>query len=254
MKRSLRSRLSFSYAMMSLLLVALISFCINVLLQNQFKNYIIKQQEIRNEELVSLVRNQYNPSGSSWNKAVIENIGLNALEQGIIMKLRDEAGDTVWDATVHNSGLCVQMLDHMANNMLSRNPNFKGGYEQKSYPVTVNGREVGSVEVGYYGPYYYTDNDIAFLRNINQVLVAVGVLSLVMAFLVGASMAKRISGPISKSVRAAGEIAKGNYTQRIAENSDTREMLQLTDTINHLADSLERQESLRKRIGRRRRA
>jgi len=73
-------------------------------------------------------------------------------------------------------------------------------------------------------------------------------LSLIMAFVTGAFMARRISGPISKSIGAAGEIAKGNYRQRITQASNTKEMLQLTDTINHLADSLESQEDLRKRM------
>ncbi|MCX7615677.1 MAG: ATP-binding protein, partial [Clostridiales bacterium] len=227
---------------------ALISFCINVIMQNQFKNYVIKQQEIRNEELVSLVKNQYNSSDSSWNMTVIENIGINALEQGVIMKVKDEKGNTVWDATIHNNGLCVQMLNHMANNMQSRYPNFEGGYEQQSYPIMINSKEVGVVEAGYYGPYYFTDNDINFLNNINRILIVLGMLFLLMAFLVGAFMAKRISGPISKSITAAGEIAKGNYKQRIVEKSGTREIVQLTETINYLADSLEKQEGLRKRM------
>jgi len=248
MKYSLRSKLSFSYAVMSLLLIALISLGVNVLLQSQFQNYIIKQREQKNQEFVNLVVKQYNTSNSSWNTSVIENIGVSALEQGIIMKVKDEKGNAVWDATVHNNGLCVQMIAHMSDNMRSHYPNFKGGYEQTDYPVKVNFKEVGHVEMGYYGPYYFTDNDITFLNNINTILIAVGILSLVMALLVGAFMAKRVSGPISKSIQAAGQIARGDFKQRISENSGTREMIQLTDTINHLADSLEKQESLRKRM------
>lgn len=248
MRYSLKSKLSFSYAVMSLLLVALISFCINVLLQNQFKNYIIKQQEQKNKEFVSLVEHQYQTSGLLWNINIIENIGVNALEQGIILKIKDSGERTVWDATVHNNGLCVQMLTNMANNMQRHYPNFKGGYEQTNYPMTAGGLRIGTVEIGYYGPYYYNDNDIAFLNTINEVLIAVGFLSLLMAVLLGTFMAKRVSEPISKSIKAAGEIAKGNLKQRLAENYSTLEMMKLTNTINHLADSLQNQESLRKRM------
>lgn len=248
MKYSLRSKLSFSYAVMALLLVALISFCINILFQNQFKNYVIKQQMQRNQAIVNLVQKQYNSTNGSWYKSAIENIGVNALEQGIILKVKDEYGNTVWDATAHNNGLCVQMLTHMAKNMLSHYPNFKGGYEQTNYPLKVNFKEIGHAEIGYYGPYYYTDNDINFLNNINTILMALGIISLVMALLLGAFMAKRISRPISKAVNAAGQIAKGNFKQRISEESGTREIIQLTDTINHLAESMEKQENLRKRM------
>lgn len=248
MKYSLRSKLSFSYAMMALLLVAVISFCINVLLQSQFQNYVIKQREQKNVAFVSLVEKQYAVSDGIWNKSAIEGIGMNALEQGIIMKVKDKAGNTIWDATIHNNGLCVQMLSHMSDNMLSRYPNFKGGYEQTNYPVKVNNKEVGHAEMGYYGPYYFTDNDITFLNNINQILIVIGMISLALALLLGTFMAKRVSGPITKAVHAAGQITKGNYKQRISEKSDTREIVQLTDTINHLADSLEKQQSLRKQM------
>ena len=248
MKYSLRSKLSVSYTVISLLLVALISFCINVLLQNQFQNYIIKQQEQTNQEFVNLVKKQFNAADSTWNENIIENIGINALEQGMILKIKDDRGKTVWDATIHNSGLCVQMLNHMADNMQSNYPNFKGGYEQTSYPVMIDNTAIGQVEIGYYGPYYYTDNDIVFLNNINKILIIVGFLSLIMAFLLGTFMAKRISTPISKSIKAAGEIAKGNFKQRITENYGTREMAELTDAINHLADSMQSQENLRKRM------
>jgi signal transduction histidine kinase len=59
-------------------------------------------------------------------------------------------------------------------------------------------------------------------------------------------MSKRISRPISKAVQAASEISRGNYKQRIEEKSSTKEIYQLTDTVNELADSLEKQENLRK--------
>jgi hypothetical protein len=133
MKYSLRSKLSFSSAAMSLLLVALISFCVNVLLQSQFKNYVIRQQELRNGELLNLVANQYGVSGGGWNEDVFENIGVSALEQGMIMKIRDESGNTVWDAMVHNNGLCVQCRS-LAKNMQSHSPDSRADMNKKAIP------------------------------------------------------------------------------------------------------------------------
>jgi len=248
MKYSLRSKLSISYMLMAVFLVAIIGFCVNLLFQNQFKDYIIKQQKQQNQEIVTLVEKQYSVADSDWNKSAIENIGVNALEHGIIIKVKDKAGNMVWDATIHNNGLCVQMLSHMAQNMLSQDPNFKGKYEQTSYTLKSDFKEVGNIEVGYYGPYYYTDNDINFLNNINTILIILGIVSLAFALVLGAVMAKRVSKPISKAVHAAALISKGNFKQRISEKSNTREMVQLTDTINHLADSLEHQQVLRKRM------
>lgn len=247
MKIGLRSKLSLSYAVMALLLVALTSLCINFLFQAQFKNYVIQQQKQRNQEIVSLIQKQYGTDGS-WDESTVENIGIGALEQGMIIRVLDASGATVWDATVHNNGMCAQMLSGMAQNMKNYYPNFQGGYEQAEYPLRAGGKTVGKVLVGYYGPYYYTENDIHFLSSVNTALLVLGLISLAGALLLGGIMAKRISRPVSGAVKAAEEISRGNFTQRISERPDTKEMARLTDSVNHLADSLEQQQALRKRM------
>jgi signal transduction histidine kinase len=195
---------------------------------------------------VNLVEKQYDVSSGDWNRYAIENIGMNALEQGIILKVKDTGGQTVWDATVHNNGLCVRMLEQMAQNMKRQNPNFKGGYEETTFLAVSNQKNIGEADIGYYGPYYYTNNDIEFLNRINTVLVVIGFASLFFAFILGSFMSRRISRPISKAIRAAAEISKGNFKERIKETSDTREISQLTDSVNNMAESLEKQQTLRK--------
>lgn len=248
MKRSLRTQLSASYVVMALLLVAAISIMINYLFQNQFKNYIISQQQQKNQSILSMLENQYVSSGNRWDALSVQSIGIDALEQGIILKVNDSEGNIVWNATVHNNGMCVQMLQDIANNMQKYNADFKGGYVQNDYPVVIESGTVGSMTAGYFGPYYYTDNDIYFLDRINIIMIAVAGFSLIAALILAAFMAKRISRPISKAVDAASEITKGNYTQRIEEKSGTQEITRLTETVNGLADSLEKQQNLRKRM------
>lgn len=248
MKRSLRTQLSVSYVIMALLLVAAISVMINYLFQNQFKNYIISQQQQKNQSLVNMLENQYKTSNNSWQTGAVQGIGVDALEQGIIMKVKDASGNVIWDATVHNNGMCVQMLQDISANMQKYNANFKGGYVQSDYPIVVGSQVVGNMTAGYFGPYYYSDNDIYFLDNINTIMIAVAVFSLVIALVLAAYMARRISRPISKAVKAASEISKGNYDQRIEEKSGTHEIIKLTETINNLAGSLEHQQNLRKQM------
>jgi two-component system sensor histidine kinase BaeS len=248
MQYSLRTKLSLSYVVVSLLSVALLSLMTNFLLENQFQAYIVKQQEQKNRDLVNSVGRQFRVETNSWDRTVVENIGINALEQGLIVKVRDAAGNTVWDATVHNSGLCLQMIQSISQNMASHYPNFQGGYVETSYPVIHNDTEVGSVEIGYYGPFYLNDNDFAFISTLNRMLVGVGIFSLLLALLVGAYMAKRLSTPISRVIETARQIAKGCFDDRITEESSTKEIGQLTLTINDLAETLKKQETLRKRL------
>lgn len=247
MKYSLKVKLSLSYISVSLFCVLLISMLTNLLLEKHFKEYVIQNQERKNKEVVYFISQQYKPDGK-WDAGVIENIGINALEQGMIIKVVDSSGRIIWDAAAHNNGLCQKMIDHMARNMNSRYPNWKGGYAENRYPIMHNFNEVGTVEIGYYGPYYFNDNDLAFINTLNRLLISVGIISLLISLLIAALMAKRLSTPISRVINAARMISKGYFGDRIIEKSSTKEIFQLTETINKLAETLEKQEVLRKRL------
>jgi signal transduction histidine kinase len=219
----------------------------NLLLEKHFSEYIIENQERKNKEIASLISQQYKSEGK-WNTDAIQNICINALGQGMIIKVVDSAEKVIWDARLHNNVQCEQMIAHMAENMSSRYPNWKGGYVENEYPVTGRLSTVGRVEIGYYGPYYFTDSDLAFISTINRLLLSVGVFSLILSLVIGAVMARRLSTPISRVISTAEMISKGYFSDRTSEQSSTKEISQLTETINNLAETLETQEILRKRL------
>lgn len=246
MKYSLRTKLTLSYIFIILLLVSLIFFFTNVVLEKYFQSYIIRQQEERNKEVVSLINQQYRDD--VWNRDVIEDIGIYALENGLIVKVKDLKGNVIWDATVHNNGLCTQMLAHMAKNMESRYKNFDGRYVENSYPLYKDNLNFGVVEIGYYGPFYFNDSDLDFINSLNKVLIGIGLISVLLAVVFGTIMARRLSQPISRVIRATQIIARGDYRDRIVEESSTKEIGEMTSAINNLAETLEKQEALRKRM------
>ncbi len=247
MKYSLRTKLSLSYVCVVLISVLLISVITNLLLDKHFKDYIVENQERKSREIVWQISQLYN-AGGEWDIQAIGNICINALEQGLIIKVLDTSGKTVWDARLHDNALCEQMLAHMEENMSSRYPNWEGGYVENTYPVTNRLSEVGKVVIGYYGPYYFNDSDLAFINTMNRLLMGVGAFSLILSFLFASVMAKRLSAPISRVITTAQMISKGYFDGRITEQSSTKEIAQLTETINNLAETLENQEVLRKRL------
>ncbi len=248
-KYSLKYKLSASYAVMALLLVASISLISNFFLRSQFEQYMIRQQETKNKEIATQIAQQmlHTASGQRREQA-LETVGVSALERGVIVKIYDPSGATLWDATVHNGGFCQQMLANMAAEMQSRSPNFKGGYEEKSYPLLAGAQNVGTVAVGYYGPFYYSSNDAEFITTLNRVLMGVGLGSLLVAVFLGIYMASRISNPIARATGAAENIAKGNYNNKISAGSNTLELDRLTTSINSLSEELQNQEVLRRRL------
>ncbi len=245
---SLKVKLSLSYALVALLLVAFVSLFSNIFLQRQFEQYVIRQQELKNQQAVAQVAALYDTAAGRFNSRGLDETGMRALEDGMILKVNDLSGGVVWNAMAHNEGMCVQMLENMADSMQTRYDNFEGAYEEKTYSVVVNGVAVGNVTVGYYGPFYFSENDALFLDTLNNALIIIGVLSLAAAVAVGVYMARRLSRPITQTAGAAMRIAAGDYTVKIEDSSHTREMMGLTDAVNSLSDKLAGQDALRRRL------
>jgi len=166
----------------------------------------------------------------------------------MIISVTDTEDKIVWDATQYNNGMCEQMIMHMGLNMSSRYPNWKGELTESTYPVLSGTEEVGKVAIGYYGPFYFNETDLAFINALNKVFIGVGLLSLVLSLIFGYMMAKSISTPVSRVINTAEMISEGRYDGRSNEISDIKEIAQLTGTVNNLAETLEKQEKLRKRL------
>lgn len=246
-KLSLRSKLTLSYILIATICVSLISFISNIYLDKHFQDYVISNQERKNSEIITMIEQQYMAAGR-WDKYSIQSIGIGALENGMIIKVQDNNDMVVWDAMHYNSGMCQDMMIDMANNMYSRYPNWQGEYVKDSYPIEYQGKVVGSVDIVYYGPFYFTDSDLTFINALNRVFISVGIISLLLSFVIGTIMSRRISRPIIKVTNTAKMISRGYYGDRSNEKSDTKEINQLTEAINDLAQNLESQEGLRKKL------
>ncbi|WP_163191917.1 sensor histidine kinase [Clostridium thermarum] len=247
MLKSLSGKLIFSYIFIASLSVLLISIMSNMFLVRLFNNYIMDEHQRKSKDVVHAVNEQYNNDGS-WNISVIERIGIDALENGLILKITDASGEFLWDAEQHNHGRCEALIEHFSKNMMSRYPNWQGGFVKETYTMEYKGSFIGNVEIGYYGPFYYTDHDLIFLETLNKIFISVGGISLLLSIIAGIIMAQGLSKPIEKVIKSAEAVTKGNYKNRITEKSSTTEIINLIHSINKMADYLEKQELLRKRL------
>lgn len=137
----------------------------------------------------------------------------------------------------------ISMLECCPNN-----PKLDGEFTSQSYDLGKNGQIVGTVNIGYFGPYFLSENDFQFLRALNALLIGIGALSLVFSVVMGWYMAKRLTSPILKTVAVAKQMSGGDTAMRIEEKSSIKELSELIGSVNHLADSLSTQENLRKQL------
>lgn len=247
MRTTLRRKLTLSFLLISLISFLIAAVFANIILEKQFEKYVVDQLEREKEAVVSILRDYYDKTTRKWDVTAIENLGVSVLENGLILRVSDGGGTMIWDAMEHNEGFCVDMLQSMANNMEERYGNFQGGYTESTYRIQAGLTGV-IVTIGYYGPYFYSDHDLLFLSTLNRLLLLATGVTAVISVVIGTYTAKRLSGPISRVIGKTEQISQGNYDGRIIEAANTREIAELTNSINTLAENLGRQEALRKRL------
>lgn len=244
---TLRRKLTISFLLISMISFLMIGVFANIILERQFKKYVIDKLDQKKEAIVSDIGGFFDVGSGNWNVIAIENLGVSALGDGLIVRIESETGTVVWDAMKHNEGLCADILQKMAENMTRQYGSFEGGYTESSYAMR-SGLVMGKVTIGYYGPYFYSDNDLVFLNTLNKLLLLATGMTAVIAIVIGTYTAKRLSGPITRVIRKAEQISEGDFEGKIVEASNTREIIELTEAINTLAEKLGQQEALRKRL------
>ena len=245
MRLTLRTKLTVAVLAVSLLVFVLMGVFANVLLERQFAVYVSSHQEQMNTDYVQQIASSNKGWGGGWDAAAIETIGMRALEQGLILRVTDDEGAVVWDAALHNGGMCKAILDRMAANTERYR---RGSYTEKSYPLLISGTVMGTLTVGYYGPYFYNDSDRRFLGTLNQLLLVAAGVSALLSLVVGGWLARRITSPIAGVVQTVHHIAEGRTDMRAESKSNTKEVDELAAAVNALADRLAMQETLRRRL------
>ena len=247
MNLRLRTRLSLAFVAVGLAAVLTITIVVNLFFQVQFRRYAIRKQEERNRDVLALVATQYGGNGH-WKAEVVQDIGARVLEEGLILRLVDEHGRPVWDALEYNSGICHAMIDQMAEHMSARYPSLRGGLAQTDYPVEHGGRLIGTLQIGTYGPFYYSETEFLFIDALNRLLLWVAVGTLALALASGLAASRGLSEPIARVTASTREIAAGDYDARLTVRSRTREVRELVQAVNHLSLTLGQQDRLRKRL------
>lgn len=248
MQIRLKVKLALAFLLVTLIMFGFVSVLANNFLANQFQAYAINKQNQKIGSVVALFASRFADWGNRWDVNGIENIGINNLGEGLLIRLKDHGGAVLWDAQIHNNGMCTAILASFAKTMQTHNRNFQGGYVEQTYPITLDSQQIGSVDIGYYGPYFYTEADVQFLNTLNQLLILAAVLSMVVSVVLGIIMARQLTQPITRVIEATQNIAGGKYIDRVIEPSSTLEISELTTSVNSLAITLGKQEDLRKKL------
>ncbi|MGG7077037.1 sensor histidine kinase [Clostridium sardiniense] len=240
----LKHRLTLIFILFSLVIIFLIGILANISIKSNFNKYIEDSIDKRKDEIVKSIENNY--KSEEWNKDNINTIGLDAIENGLIIKIKDNNGNVVWNAREINNLLCESVLKKIRTNTNKINPRLKEGNTIDNINLTKDNRDIGTLSIEYIGPFYYNESDLIFFETLNRVLIIVGGLAIIISVIIGFSISHTISKTVLKVIKATNLIAEGNYSHKINVKNNIREMNQMINSVNKLADNLEEQDKLRK--------
>jgi signal transduction histidine kinase len=176
---------------------------------------------------------------------------MNFVHEGYIVTVEDEGGDLIWDARSCDMQECMDVINTIARRMEDRF-RLKGGFRKEQYPLRYSDRTVGTVTVETYGPYFYSETETKFLYSVNRLLFIAGILLTLISIAVSTALSRAIARPVKKAGEAARQIAhahapggagdQGQGAVRIPERYKTRELADLSRSINELAAELEEAE------------
>ena len=245
MNLSLKFKLIFSYIAVALFLVISLLIVSNYFLNKQFQAYISNKQDLKNQEIVNIITDSFNEDGLPPTRRFLMGLGNNLLSQDIILTIYDSNGRELLDMQrfLHRGGGGMHGMHAQKTATINMD-----NYQQATFPIMKNNQQVASITLAYPGAFSLNAVDAEFISSFNSIFIGTALVVLIVAIIIAIFMTTRIVNPIKKVIKRAQHISNGEYSDRINLKTNTTEIDELTTSIDNLAESLEQQTQIKKRM------
>lgn len=248
MKRSLKNILIVSYSLTALLIILSLSIFFHIRADQLFEEYARKQQKTQIDHIISQMNQLYDKETGEFDKSGIGIIGYAALQNGYIIHVQSWDGEIDWDMRSHRSEECHMILEHAEVNMKERYPHFEGSYTEDTYPLEQDGTAFGTLNIGYYGPYSLSSQELELMGDLNKSILFIGAAALLGVMILGILIARAVTKPIDSVITVAQKIAGGEYGARAEAVRGMRETDHMVEAVNEMSQALETEERQKKQI------
>ena len=246
-KLKLNKKLILSLVSLIIIVILSIALSINSVFNKKFEQYIIRNNENEISNIIDSIRSKY--VNGEWELSSIQQIGEDAISNGIFVDLYDKDRNLVWGAMTYNKNMCHMVMGSIENNMNYMINKNKSNYTEKLFEIkNLDNEIIGNIKIGSYGLLYYMDNDVDFLKEINKVITSIGIVMVLITIFIAILISNNISKPVEVVSNMANLIGDGDYDNKIDYDSNIVEIDVLIKSINNLSAKLEEQENLRKRL------
>ena len=224
--------------MVSLSGVFITSFTIFFGVENQFTDYLKKNREERIETIKNDVLQQYDETGELTNEQINNILHQHAMTENLYFKLYDSNGNLLIDTTSLHS--MMGMMDSAQSSMGSTD------YREVSYQLKKDYQVIGNLTVLY--PEQLMGEDFVFLKSIKRNIVLAVLVTVILSILFSLLFSKRLTSGFKKLINGVVELRNHQWRIQVPVKELTKEMKPLGESFNQLAESLSKEETLRKQF------
>ncbi|MBP2022862.1 signal transduction histidine kinase [Clostridium punense] len=251
MNMSLKRKLSLGFlavVICSLIITSLIS---NLMITKRFNEYLVEEHRVKINEVVAAIEDMYSKKnkfqGFKYDE-IRRYAELNELYIEIV-DINDNKVYTSGDAHLRHRNMMETMMGRGMGQMMGNMGSLNlGDYKEEKLIIKKDNEAFGKVTIGYFGTSYLSNAAITFKMTLGQSFIVSMVITLILGLAVSFVLSRQISKPLVKIKEIANTMRTGNLTVRSSVNTNTTEIQELSSSINYLAETLQQQEALRKRL------
>lgn len=210
------------------------------LMIRDFRAYREGEQEDRVSWITADLESSYESAGR-WMPDTARRDAVWSLMLGFEMRLRDAAGRTVVDTDLALRSLPPRTRQRIEALSARRIDAAPGPYTP--YPLFSGDAEIGSLEVRFFTP----GRETLFIERSNTFLLSALAILGGIAVVLSIVVAGKLTRPLKKITAAAAAISEGELSKRV-EIAGRDELARLSEAFNRMAQALEIQDSLRKKL------
>lgn len=257
-KQGFSSRLAFAFALVAAFTAVLGGVLSFVVWNYQFDRYIRSNLEAIADALGTASSYVYSQYGG-WNFNTFSNIPQVGSQTDVVVQIIDNKGSVIYDEATLRSHIAymrqqqAQGIDASTEDTRAINPNDISVHahptgEVVTCPIIVNEKKVGTVRVWAYGNNsLLTERDLTLRSSSMAALAVAALIAIIVASIAGTLYSRSISKPLDKITKAAQSIRKGQLDARAGLEGED-EIAQLGSTFDQMADSVEADRELERRL------
>lgn len=238
MKMSLTKKLAFGFILTVIVSIAIVAIISNIMINFRFNEYLISQQKTKINNVCKMAEDLYNKD-NGFSGTSTDEIKRYASMEDFFIEIKDANGNIIF-----NNNKVDNNMDYMMKSMMERK---MGNYVEIKNNLMKDNKKIGSIVIGYFDKSYINSDALNFKTTLNQSFMFSSLIALFIGFLVSFIFSKQISKPLIVINNVANKIRSGDLNARCKIKSSTNEIIELSESMNYLGDTLKKQEMLRKR-------